>query len=111
MCRHSGRLGHIPSHVAADGKCLNQSDWEALREELTTLDSRFADWLAAREGEIKERDQKLCVLTRLGFIPTEMAMLLATSRSNITNIRSRLMIKLFGEDGSATDFDRRIANI
>ena len=98
-------------HVAADGKCLNQSDWEALREELTTLDSRFADWLAAREGEIKERDQKLCVLTRLGFIPTEMAMLLATSRSNITNIRSRLMIKLFGEEGSATDFDRRIANI
>ena len=97
--------------MAADGKCLNQSDWEALREELTTLDSRFANWLAAREGEIKERDQKLCVLTRLGFIPTEMAMLLATSRSNITNIRSRLMMKLFGVDGSATDSDRRIATI
>ena len=63
------------------------------------------------ESYISCKEYRLCVLTRLGFIPTEMAALLATSRSNIANIRSRLMVKLFDEEGSTTDFDRRIAEI
>ena len=38
---------------------------------------------------------KVCVLTRLGFTPTEMAILLDTTIQNISNARSKLVRRLF----------------
>lgn len=96
---------------AKNDKLPSKNEWDEMENALSTLDAHFLEWLVGVETYISCKEYRLCVLTRLGFIPTEMAMLLATSRSNITNIRSRLMMKLFGVDGSATDFDRRIANI
>lgn len=96
---------------AKSDKLPSKSEWDEMENVLSTLDAGFLEWLAGVEAYISCKEYRLCVLTRLGFIPTEMATLLATSRSNIANIRSRLMVKLFGEEGSTTDFDRRIAEI
>lgn len=96
---------------AKNDKLPSKSEWDEVENVLSTLDAGFLEWLIGVESYISCKEYRLCVLTRLGFIPTEMAALLATSRSNIANIRSRLMVKLFGEEGSTTDFDRRIAEI
>lgn len=48
---------------------------------------------------------------RLHFQPSEAAVLLVTTRQNVTNMRSRMMPKIFGEEGSAADFGMRIAEI
>lgn len=37
--------------------------------------------------------------------------MLVTTRQNVTNMRSRMMPKVFGEEGSAADFGLRIAEI
>jgi hypothetical protein len=51
----------------------------------------------------------VCVLTKLGLRVGDIAYLTGNSSSNITNIRSRMMTKIFGEEGGAKDFDARIS--
>lgn len=96
---------------AKNDKLPSKSEWDEVENVLSTLDAGFLEWLIGVEADISCKEYRLCVLTRLGFIPTEMATLLATSRSNIANMRSRLMVKLCGEEGSTTNFDKRIAEI
>ena len=45
------------------------------------------------------------------FCPRELAILMNLSSSNISNIRKRMAYKIFGEDMSATKFDKRIREI
>ena len=42
------------------------------------------------------------------FQPSEIAILVASSPQSITNLRVRLLQKLFNETGGAKDFDQRI---
>ncbi len=92
-------------------KSPTRADWDEVESVLEQLDSCFLEWLNRKEPYINVKEYRLCVLIRLGFIPTEMAILLSTSRSNITNIRSRLTEKLFGKKGSSSDFDILISQL
>ena len=42
------------------------------------------------------------------FQPSEIAVLVGASPQTVTNSRTRLLGKIFGEKGGARDFDRRI---
>lgn len=53
----------------------------------------------------------ICLLVKLGFIPSEMAILLVTSRQNIANIRKYLLKRYFEKDGIPADFDREIQTL
>ena len=58
---------------------------------------------------ISRNEYQVCVLTKLGLRVGDIAYLTGNSSSNITNIRSRMMTKIFGEEGGAKDFDARIS--
>ncbi len=96
---------------ARNAKCPTLNDWDEMEDMLSELDAHFLEWLNKREAHICTKEYRLCVLIRLGFIPTEMAILLATSRSNVTNMRSRLTEKLFDKKGSAAYFDNLISTV
>lgn len=59
---------------------------------------------------LSERDVFVCVLTRLHFIPSEVGNLLGIKKQSITNLRSDLNKKLFGESG-AKSFNSNIYRI
>lgn len=54
------------------------------------------------------KEQAVCLLIRQHFQPSEIAILVASSPQSITNLRVRLLQKLFNETGGAKDFDQRI---
>jgi putative tetratricopeptide repeat-containing domain protein len=51
------------------------------------------------------------MLIRLRFIPSELSALLGISPQSVTNMRQRLLQKLFHEKGGAKDFDEKIRAI
>ena len=57
---------------------------------------------------LSTKEQTVCLLIRQHFQPSEIAILVASSPQSITNLRVRLLQKLFNETGGAKDFDQRI---
>ena len=60
---------------------------------------------------IGKNEYQVCVLTKMGFRVNDIIYLTKTSPSNLTNLRSRMMTKVFGEEGGAKDFDARIMTL
>lgn len=61
--------------------------------------------------QLSTKEQTVCLLIRQHFQPSEIAILVASSPQSITNLRVRLLQKLFNETGGAKDFDQRICQI
>jgi hypothetical protein len=57
------------------------------------------------------REQAVCLLIRQHFQPTEIAILTSSSPQSVTNLRVRLLQKLFGMNGGAKDFDYQICMV
>lgn len=96
--------------IAAGGHPSDE-EWKELSKVFEEYDNGFSKWLADQSGKLNRREMRLCMLSRLHFQPSEAAVLLVTTRQNVTNMRSRMMPKVFGEEGSAADFGLRIAEI
>lgn len=47
----------------------------------------------------------MCMLIRTGFTPSDICILMNTSKSSVANVRKKLFIKLTGRNGSSKDFD------
>lgn len=97
--------------LIAAGNHPSDEEWKELSKVFEEYDNGFSKWLAGQSGKLNRREMRLCMLSRLHFQPSEAAVLLVTTRQNVTNMRSRMMPKVFGEEGSAADFGLRIAEI
>lgn len=97
--------------LIAAGNHPSDEEWKELSKVFEEYDNGFSKWLADQSGKLNRREMRLCMLSRLHFQPSEAAVLLVTTRQNVTNMRSRMMPKVFGEEGSAADFGLRIAEI
>ena len=81
-------------------------DWERLM--------RFAKsklpklYVMLRNYNISERKLRICLLTRLMFKPKDIAVLVGCRFPEVSLTRSRLLKKIYGIDGKASDFDKRI---
>ena len=64
--------------------------------------------LLLNEKGISSKEYRICILVLLAFKPGEMVNLTGFSSSDISKTRQRLLMKLFGEQGSAGLFDRRL---
>jgi len=62
----------------------------------------------ARNYNISERELRICLLTRLMFKPKDIAVLVGCRFPEVSLTRSRLLKKIYGIDGKASDFDKRI---
>ena len=95
-------------HRLADrGQAATSDDWAQLQQ---LLRQKAPDFLARLNAAapLTPKEQNVCLLIRLRFIPSELAVLTATSPQTITNMRVRLLQKLFHEKGGARDFDARM---
>ena len=86
----------------------NADDWAKIISVTEYYYASFALHIKACPT-ISRNEYQVCVLTKLGMRAGDIAYLTGNSSSNITNMRSRMMPKLFGEEGGAKDFDARIS--
>lgn len=89
----------------------DQAIWNSLYFYMQANDWHFLDFLESFSGSINKRDIQLCILIRLGYSPSDLAILLLISKQNVTRIRAKLAGILFNEDGkSSKNFDNLIRN-
>lgn len=97
--------------AAAEGKAMAGESklWDAFyvyaHEHASSLTQ------AMRAAQLSEKEMRVCLLVWTHFSPKDLATLLATSKQNISSVRSRLHEKMFGEKGSSRDFDERIRRL
>jgi tetratricopeptide (TPR) repeat protein len=96
--------------LAARSDTAKPEDWDRLRQLITEYDGHFLPALNAC-GNINARELAICMLIRLRFIPSEIALLTGLSSQQVTNVRTRLQQRLFGQKGSTRDFDTRIRQL
>ena len=94
--------------ISQKGQKASFSDIRSLRLHFEKYDNAFLSYLITKESVLKERDFNLCLLTRLRFLPSEMACLLDVSPQVITNIRAKLLLFLYNIKGGAQSFDEKI---
>lgn len=89
----------------------DQAIWNSLYFYMQANDWHFLDFLESFSGSINKRDIQLCILIRLGYSPSDLAILLLISKQNVTRIRAKLAGILFNKDGkSSKNFDNLIRN-
>ncbi|MGI6222772.1 MAG: tetratricopeptide repeat protein [Prevotella sp.] len=96
--------------LAAKGQRVDDSYWQQLNVLFDERLPHFLPTINARNG-LTQREQAVCELIRLRFIPSEIAVLLLTTPQVISNLRAHLLQKIFGEKGGAKQFDERIRAI
>ena len=88
---------------------LSKSEWTEL---YSTAEKYFPALCNIKTNpKVSVSEYQICVLTKLGLRINDIIYLTQISASNISNMRSRMLSKLFGEEGGAKDFDIRIKNL
>ena len=92
-------------------KGVSKREWETLFRMMDEHLPSFRSFIYSRYPRIKKSDYQICVLVRLYFRPSEIAVLTHNSQPYISINRYRLLMKIFREHGKAADFDRKIRMI
>ena len=86
---------------------LKAGDWQELEIFLCRQFPQFARLLES-SSRLLPPEYRICLLVKAGFTASEIDHLLVKRHSYASNVRKRLLEKLFGKAGSAADFDRII---
>ena len=95
--------------IASKGQTANEVNWYQLNQLISERDKNLA--ISLNNLKLSEREEHVVMLIRLRFIPSEISVLMDISAQSVTNMRQRLMLKIFGDKGGARDFDRRIREL
>ena len=94
--------------LASYAKRPSGDDWKDLFATMGRQEAPVIRLLHESGDELTFNEQCVCLLVSLRFTPSEMGVLTGVSPQGISNMRSRLMWKLFREGGGARDFDARL---
>ena len=89
----------------------NFDDWDSLRELVEREIPSFRKALKVDELSISEWDYDLCLMIRVHLLPIEIAKLSQCSPSTITKTRKKLLKLIYGQEGTADNFDDFIGKI
>ena len=90
---------------------LTKSEWTNLYSTAEKYFPALCNIKTNPKVSVSEYEYQICVLTKLGLRINDIIYLTQISASNISNMRSRMLSKLFGEEGGAKDFDIRIKSL
>lgn len=96
--------------LASRGKESTTHEIDAITGLISSSLPDFHRAITAATAGLTDREILVCMLIRLGFIPSEIATLLDLSLQNITNIRSKINRKLFNADGTKS-LDARLRRL
>ncbi len=87
------------------------ADWDQLRMLVEREIPSFRKTLKVDELSLTEMDYDVCLMVRVHLLPIEMSKLKQCTPSHISNIRKRLLLRIFGIEGGSDDFDDEIGKI
>lgn len=85
-------------------------DWDRLDSLFHEVHPNFPATLQDK-FKLNANEYRLCQLVFAGFPPKSIAVLMGFNKSNVSNIRKRLLTKLTGKDGKASEFDQFLSTI
>lgn len=86
--------------LACRGKAITDVQWEDFENLISSKLDAFYIQISDSSLGLTDIEKKICMLIRLRFIPSELAVLLDLSKQRITNIRTAINMKLFKEKGT-----------
>ena len=89
----------------------SQEELKALRNLINVEIPHFYTTLNSPKYTLSPNEYDVVLLLRVHFTPMEIHKLTGNSPSYISNMRSRLLTKIYGVEGSPKDFDQRIMSI
>ena len=93
---------------AAHGRSAGQKDWSRLNTYVENRYSRFLSFINnLGSSSLSQNEKKVAILIKLHFLSSEISCLLDISPQNLSNIRRRLNLKLFGSSRTS-ELDRNI---
>ena len=99
----------VSQKLKARKEYLSKSEWTDL---YSTAEKYFPALCNIKTNpKVSVSEYQICVLTKLGLRINDIIYLTQISASNISNMRSRMLSKLFGEEGGAKDFDIKIKSL
>ena len=99
----------IAAHIT-NNKVLKAADWQLIEERLLKTLPAFRDRLYSLYN-LSETEYHICMLIKLEVSPTNMAKLMATGNSTISQSRLRMQQKVFGGEGTAKDWDKFVLSL
>ncbi len=103
-------LARMRANAGNDKFRMKEDDWEELRRLVDAADNNLTRRLL-RLHPLRAEELRVCYLTKLGFAPADMALLLSKSQPAVSMMRRRMYQKLSGRKGSATDFEQLMAQL
>ena len=92
------------------GEHLSPSQWLELK---TTVEEMFPTFYQEMNGreQLSVTEYRVCLLVKAGFSPSSIDTLMDYKPKYASCVRKRLHKKVFGTEGSSTDFDSKVRNI
>lgn len=90
---------------------VTSTDLECLCDFLNLIIPGFHHFIISHYPRISPSDYWLCVLVRCYFAPKEIAGILGLSPQLVAVKRTRLQERIFGNHGTAKEFDRKIQSV
>ena len=100
----------LGDYISKSKAVTNLNDWYRIFDLIDSFYPHFRNTLYSL-CKISDIEIKVCVLIKIGFTPTEIAILISSSKSNISSIRSRLYTKIFKKNGISKDLDEFILSL
>ncbi|MBQ9640720.1 MAG: tetratricopeptide repeat protein [Bacteroidaceae bacterium] len=99
----------LKTHII-NNKILKADDWKLIESRLQESFPTFRDSLYSLYS-LSETEYRICMLIKLEVSPSNMAKLMATATSTISQSRLRMQQKVFGGQGTAKDWDKYILSL
>lgn len=93
-----------------NNKVLKTADWKLIEERLLQAFPTFRDSLYSLYS-LSETEYHICMLIKLEVSPSNMAKLMATGTSTISQSRLRMQQKVFNGQGTAKDWDNYVLSL
>ena len=97
--------------LSAKGQKAGISEWNKLRSFVNAFMPNYLKVLSQKSEKLNIKETNLCILIRLQFLPSEIATLMDSSAQSLSNLRVRLLRKMFDMEGTAKDFNEQINQI
>ena len=108
---HKTEIYNRFEQLSIKGLQPTQDEWEQIEQQIFICYPGFKDLISKHEFAINDKELKTCLLIRIGVKPTNIGSMLGVASSYITELRTKLLQKLFGMSGSSKSFDKLLKAI
>ena len=97
--------------LSIKGQQPTHEEWEQIECHISHCYPGFKEFLSKHQPLINDKEFKTCLLIRIGLKPTNIGSMLGVTSSYITELRSKMLQKLFGMPGTSKVFDKLVKGI